>query len=162
MSDWTKAYVKMGALGVFPAEVATLTSWNGAVCPRFTRQVAQQVVEAVAQANRRANYEDSEFLAWDGDVITCHVPVAECELERIEPDQDGMYVIGWQKWSWSEVWCQGDVHIGEPDDLAAPVAIVKQVEPDSLALLDQVCCSTCLEQARALRPGATVTRLPPL
>lgn len=133
MSDWTKAYVTIGDLGVFPAEVATWTSWNGAACPRFTKQVAEQVVEAVTRANRRVHYEDAEHLAWDGDAITCHVPTAVgqagSEPERIEPDQDGMYAIGWRAWTWSEVWCQGDIHTGEPDDLAAPVAIMKQVDP---------------------------------
>ncbi|WP_147339713.1 hypothetical protein [Actinomadura spongiicola] len=172
MSDWAKAYVTIDGHDVFPAQVATWTSWNGAACPRFTRQVVERVVEAVTKTKQRAPYEDAEELFWDGDVIICRVPGTEgqegYEPERIEPDHDGMYAIGWKAWTWSEVWCHGDTHSGEPDDLATPVAILTWVEldqsrPDAQpALTDAAFCAPCLERARAAHPKATVTSLPPL
>jgi hypothetical protein len=172
MIEWSKAYVTVGELGVFPAQVATGISWNGAACPRFSRPVAEQIVAAATDANTRPGHEDDERLTWDKDVIVMTEPDTDsvgCNPERIEPDGDGMYAIGAYGWTWAEVWCQGEEHVGEPDDLIPPVAIMKAVEPcrpawpDGKTILeDRAYCQACLEQARATHPQAEVMMLPPL
>lgn len=172
MNDWTKAYVTVGEMGVFPAEVAAFT-WNGAACPRFTKPVAEQIMAAITARNSQPGYEDNQRLEWDGDVIVETNPAYADQQnyppERIEPDEDGMYPIGFCSWTWSEVWCDGDAHAGEADDLVIPVAIMKQVKCYTLAgagrrtvLLDQAYCAACLERARAAHPQTAVTMLPPL
>ena len=102
MNDrWTKAYVTVGELGVFPAEVAALT-WNRWACPRFTRQVAEQIVAAITAQNTQPGHDDDVRLEWDGEVIVEDSPAyADQEgyqPERIEPDKDGMYSIGACSW----------------------------------------------------------------
>jgi hypothetical protein len=169
MDDWwTKAYVTVTGLGVYPAEVARV-QWNGWACPRFTRQTAENIVADVAENNTKPWHDCDDRLSWDGDVIVRYEPAFADEEgyqpERLEPDSNGMYGIGAFEWVWQEAWCQGEIHEGEPDDLVTPVAVIT-VEPDEDGPGSETkhltYCASCLDQARAAHPGAPVSMLPPL
>jgi hypothetical protein len=167
----TKAYVTVGELGVFPAEVPTFAHVGAR--PRFTRPVAEAIVAAIGAQNRESADSDNSWLEWEGDVLVEHDPQYEDQddytPERTLPDEDGRYAVGERFWEWRQVWCDGDAHHGDADDLVTPVAIMKQVKPYTLAgpepevvLEDQAYCVPCLAEARAAHPEATVTPLPPL
>jgi hypothetical protein len=174
MEAWTSAYVTLDGLGVFPAQVATFTRHKGAVCPRFRFAVAVRVVLAIDERNAREGNQNAVHMEWDGDVILVTEParagVEGYRPERIEPDSDGMYRIGACFWPWTEVWCEGDVHADDPDDLASPVAILRRVQEPPTArddateveVLDVAYCHTCLQRARVTHPDTEILPLPPL
>jgi hypothetical protein len=168
VTDWRKAYVTVGDLGPFRAEVATFTRWNGWAAPRFTREVANEIVTAITEQTERLHNPDDDQLVWDGDaIIHTHLPYLDEEgyaPERVEPSDDGWYSIGSHEWTWIELWCAGD----HPEEVT-PVAIVKEIKPfradwpePHVVLLDEAYCSACLEQVRRKRPEVTVEMLPQL
>lgn len=73
-------------IGPFPAEVLADT-WNGWACPRFTREVAEQIVEVCNLT------EDMPTFTFDG-------PAIVGDGERYMPDQDGLYGLGAFAWTW--------------------------------------------------------------
>ncbi len=113
-------------LGPFPALVAD-QHWNGWAMPKFDRPTAEEVVRAVN------NGPGDATLTWDGDVIIYHTPEYAddpgYEDERITPDRDGLYGIGWGSWVWDE---------SVPDFEVAVAALVYSAEGDHAhGLLDE-------------------------
>ena len=85
----------------YNGEILNETRWNGWVCPRFTREVAEQYVADHMALNVLT--DDDPRLVWEGDTIVIkHHPSSEWDDEIIEPDADGMYAIGAFSWCWSE------------------------------------------------------------
>lgn len=79
--------------------------WNGFVCPLFRREVVEEIVNYINQANSKIPPIDRETLSWDGDVLvkTNHLYRAEqsnYQPDRYAPDEDGRYSLGAFDWAW--------------------------------------------------------------
>lgn len=71
--------------------------WSGGVVFLATREVADAIV--AAQVKQVEQFGDAaETLTWDGDALLIIGPDG---TERVDPDTDGRYRIGW--WTWYEV-----------------------------------------------------------
>jgi hypothetical protein len=83
----------------YAAEIDQRQRWNGFACPRFTREVAEQV------AIDSCNGGDYKAWRWDGDVLVL-VPDEEIsgytEEDRWAPDDTGKYHVGSWQWCWDE------------------------------------------------------------
>lgn len=106
---WRKGWVSTELLGPYPAEISQVFRWKGHACPRFTRQVAEQIAEDATtpiQLGDQTLPPDYTSWYWDGDVLVLennrdlidYGPDSEAYLERYEPDQDGKYHVG--DWEW--------------------------------------------------------------
>lgn len=88
-------------LGPFPAQVRPFDRWNGWLKPRFTREVAEQLVE---QFNSKQDQRDSDptRFAWEGDDLIEHCEDPEDD-ERLTA-RAGYYHVGSAAWVWSLWW----------------------------------------------------------
>jgi hypothetical protein len=98
-AGWRETRVGIdGVFGPYPAQIQVDNRWNGAVIPRFTREVAEQIrqgCELEAQGNPEA-----VVLRWDGDnLLVIHPAYAEPDV--VEP-VDGFFGVGQSAWYWSE------------------------------------------------------------
>ncbi len=120
--------VSIDDFGPFPAYVDRRERWNGWACPSFSREVVELIIEA--QMRYVQENEGDEF-RWDDDnpevllqisgtynsdggylydfrnytdgrkwrrgELMCGTP----GIERVAPDEDGLYPIGSHSWCWS-------------------------------------------------------------
>lgn len=91
--------------GRFTAYADLHCRWNGWIgCPWFDRQEAERVADWIndnAQHFGGGDYADAK---WDGDVLILTAdPGTEDEfVQRLEPNEEGRYAIGANKWCWIE------------------------------------------------------------
>ena len=130
MTPWRPAELWLDDLGPYRGEIQTdpRPAWNGWECPRFTLEVAEQIL-----ADFAATYADPD-VTWrrrDDGVLEFSrvVPPSYPEVEDWSPDQDGRYHVGAYAWVWSvdkdgaaERWidCPDDVAADRPRWLAWP------------------------------------------
>lgn len=106
---WRAATVTTTGERAYPGEVDTQGRWNGWARPRFTREVAEQVVveSVVEYADWYSGWH------WRGDVLVLlpgpeaadpanPAEVEDC-TEEWGPDADGRYHVGAWAWTWHEV-----------------------------------------------------------
>lgn len=79
--------------------------WNGFVCPRFRRPVAEVIVRVLNAEQERTQDPDGMELSRDGDVIVVHalscVDEADYETDRVAAGADGRYPLGAWGWVWT-------------------------------------------------------------
>ncbi|SEP54052.1 MULTISPECIES: hypothetical protein [Amycolatopsis] len=86
------------ATQAFPAAIDH-QRWNGFAVPRFRRPVAEAVAACINAMHAQDPDEWPDTASFDGEVLT----VLEAEghrPERIEPDENGRYAIGYRRWCW--------------------------------------------------------------
>jgi hypothetical protein len=112
--SWVPAMVAIGEdMGPYAAQIVADQRCNGWVVPRFTREVAQQVVADLNAINTAAinTGEDvdpfeAELARFDGDdILIIQAPGTDEEqiVERVTPDAEGRYRLGGYRWCWSRV-----------------------------------------------------------
>lgn len=82
--------------GVWDDEVR----WNGFLCPSMSREAVEIVLTALRDQPGDQVLEHE----WDGDVLVLsdHYSETEVQVDRLEPDADGLYALGAWGWVWSE------------------------------------------------------------
>ncbi len=120
--------VSIDDFGPFPAYVDRRERWNGWACPAFSREVVDLIIAHVMRDLDK--YEGDEF-RWDPDNETVLLQISGTynsdgnplydnrnytsgrrwkrgelmcgtpAVDRIEPDEDGLYPIGSHSWCWS-------------------------------------------------------------
>lgn len=104
-----EARVTLDGIGTYDAVIAD-HRWNGWAIPRFTLQVAEQIVADFARFNGQhiaegGDVADCELLKWDGDdiIVTSMRGTPDEHSERVTVDEDGFFHIGGMSWTWSVV-----------------------------------------------------------
>jgi len=87
----------------FTATVNPHERWNGWLCPRFARSEVERMRDYFDRL--AVEYPDSfDTITFDGDDVLVHSSQYEYgmpDVERIEPDRDGLYPVGSYSWCWS-------------------------------------------------------------
>jgi hypothetical protein len=90
-ADW-ELDMPDGADGVHVYAGRFVRQWSGGAEFTVTADVARDIVRD------QAGYDDDLCLTWEGDVLV-FTPRDGAEVERISPDADGRYYIGFG-WTW--------------------------------------------------------------
>jgi hypothetical protein len=119
---WVPAYVQVGDLGPYPAQIASGYHWQHGVIPRFDRQVVAHIAaDTQARALRTPNRAAEQvivdgaegnlevFLVRLPDIVANQdgarlLPIgAKVELEKVAADPDGWYPVAACRWRWDAV-----------------------------------------------------------
>jgi hypothetical protein len=109
---WREGVVRIDGFGPFPAEIDTQVRWNGWACPRFTREIAEQIAEASTKPppGNPSLPPDYSSWHWRADVLVMKVnpevtdygPVESDYFDEWAPDDDGKYHVGAYAWTWDD------------------------------------------------------------
>lgn len=83
---------------VFPATIED-ERWNGYAVPRFRHLVAESIASWLNTMHDHDPDEWPDTATFDGDVLTV-LETEEHTPDRIEPDENNRYAIGYRGWCW--------------------------------------------------------------